>query len=970
MPTHWARIWLSDGGFFVKRDISLLREEGFSIPLGHGGQDCPHISSQHSGKTSEDNNITFQLIDYNGVHNTRLHFCTCLGSPDRMDQLLNFGFFPATTKRPTMAFSFTVLHQFHILNLESKASAYDFIGTLRRMTDNVFSRDTSDPYQQFLIVMRFWRILMAKEHLGQAHGIDILTPRRPQGNLLVFCPSCPEPGINMEPQWEETPMHLRHLNHTLLTLDGNFHLNRYKKNSSSDDYSLYSGHSYYPKDSEFKAYLRSLPAKDIDDKIDCPIKAVKSQNKSGDNLSETGVLNVQCSHVIVRSTVDLQRGERFANTDYAVKCAIEQNKDPNSGKPFVNPAGIMLSYDMSCAYNVHMSSRFTERFPHIASVVEKITPLIPLVHVNNHKENCVYEYSCSYVPNAGHFHGETAEHEWAELNQVATQTRQMNNGHRQDVLIDHHSDWNWKKVANMAVTLSSEIVRDRNLFIQKREQFLSLVAVFATRVPIWNLEDRNHRQMNSARQIECVFRHRRAKVPTQATLFQALLDSAEPVEEASPSIRRSLSATVLNEALYIENEQRRITKMLSQSDEAPTEVQRLRAKLRNRIDAWRARQEELLGQVMASLQSLRDDNDVSAIDKPEHDPLYFPSDLSSDQREIYKLGALAIIEVTLREGRLYDTIRSIQDARKIGDGLYHNKKTTRGQTQKTRATARIEALDRTIDLLIEDYNASQVALVRLGGKTYPVMTVADTYRKSTHSRREIGDSGKNHGRIYNTGVNAGISAKSITSSGLEPATGNAAHVSTQGVKAKPRIDKKLTKSGKGRNRRLETNSDQTSATNTSMVDIQSKPKPDGWIWELKDMQNLSSYELQEWSDECDRVQYFRAEAEMQRWQEEHETKQAQFMRCIRSFKAMSDIWLQLATMVTNSPGHVAHARKTAAIYSKMEHDAVQRFGSAGYKHRIDSMNSENPPLLAELIEKDREALKEESVTVDSLLSFP
>ena len=63
----------------------------------------------------------------------------------------------------------------------------------------------------------------------------------------------------------------------------------------------------------------------------------------------------------------------------------------------------------------------------------------------------MYEYSCSYIEHAGYFHGETAEHEWVELNQVASQTRQMNNGHRQDVLIDHHSDWNWKKVANMGM---------------------------------------------------------------------------------------------------------------------------------------------------------------------------------------------------------------------------------------------------------------------------------------------------------------------------------------------------------------------------------------------------------------------------------------------------------------------------------------------------------------------------------------
>ncbi len=64
--------------------------------------------------------------------------------------------------------------------------------------------------------MRFWRILEATERLGQAHGIDGLTPRRPPGKWLVFCPSYPEPGINMEERWEEAPEHLRYVSFDFL----------------------------------------------------------------------------------------------------------------------------------------------------------------------------------------------------------------------------------------------------------------------------------------------------------------------------------------------------------------------------------------------------------------------------------------------------------------------------------------------------------------------------------------------------------------------------------------------------------------------------------------------------------------------------------------------------------------------------------------------------------------------------------
>jgi hypothetical protein len=57
--------------------------------------------------------------------------------------------------------------------------------------------------------MRFWRVLIATKRLGQAHNIDPLLPHRPPRNLMVHCPVCPEPGVNMENGWDKTPDHLR-----------------------------------------------------------------------------------------------------------------------------------------------------------------------------------------------------------------------------------------------------------------------------------------------------------------------------------------------------------------------------------------------------------------------------------------------------------------------------------------------------------------------------------------------------------------------------------------------------------------------------------------------------------------------------------------------------------------------------------------------------------------------------------------
>ena len=68
---------------------------------------------------------------------------------------------------------------------------------------------------------------------------------------------------------------------------------------------------------------------------------------------------------------------------------------------------------------------------------------------------------------------------------------------------------------------------------------------------------------------------------------------------------------------------------------------------------------------------------------------------------------------------------------------------------------------------------------------------------------------------------------------------------------------------------------------------------------------------------------------MQRWQEEHERIQADFMRCIRSFRTMSSIWGKLA-LLDASPGANAYAKKKSAMFKKMENNAVRLFDHAGY----------------------------------------
>lgn len=161
------------------------------------------------------------------------------------------------------------------------------------------------------------------------------------------------------------------------------------------------------------------------------------------------------------------------------------------------------------------------------------------------------------------------------------------------------------------------------------------------------------------------------------------------------------------------------------------------------------------------------------------------------------------------------------------------------------------------------------------------------------------------------------------------------------------------------------------------VDHQEKKEkvehPEGWIWTVGRYGQLSETDFVDWVEEgimnflsvvlacsmiahvgiClgDRVQWFRAEAEMQRWQEELEIKQAEFLRCIRSFGRMKEIWTALSNRAT-SIGLVAYAKQKAAMYSKMEIQCRNKLQVTGFGRILEVVK--DGQILADHIASERQ----------------
>src|ERR1700675_2234238 len=78
------------------------------------------------------------LVDHSGVHDIPVHWCQCPGHLTDERQLFAIGLFPSTFTSIKTAFTFQVLDDFRMDNLECKTAALTFYNKLRCITSKAF----------------------------------------------------------------------------------------------------------------------------------------------------------------------------------------------------------------------------------------------------------------------------------------------------------------------------------------------------------------------------------------------------------------------------------------------------------------------------------------------------------------------------------------------------------------------------------------------------------------------------------------------------------------------------------------------------------------------------------------------------------------------------------------------------------------------------------------------------------------
>ena len=172
--------------------------------------------SSHRTRTAKSGNPLITVVHQSGIFDLEVLYCICPNSVVKHEQLFNVGLFPSSFKQIETAFTFAVLDDFLADNLECKTTAQQYYSKLQSITNRMFPDSvpvschlfqmwssctynlTQNLYKQLLRASRQWRDIQSRMQSGLGHAGGPSA----DGTMAVFCPACPQPGINLPDDWK------------------------------------------------------------------------------------------------------------------------------------------------------------------------------------------------------------------------------------------------------------------------------------------------------------------------------------------------------------------------------------------------------------------------------------------------------------------------------------------------------------------------------------------------------------------------------------------------------------------------------------------------------------------------------------------------------------------------------------------------------------------------------------------------
>ncbi|KAJ7716269.1 hypothetical protein B0H16DRAFT_1339234 [Mycena metata] len=387
---------------------------------------------------------------------------------------------------------------------------------------------------------------------------------------------------------------------------------------------------------------------------------------------------------------------------------------------------LAISYDIAYQWQINLRKRLESMPSHLQVDLALITLLfaLPVWHAAAHEVSCQNQNLLTYLDGVGRTDGEGIERTWSELNPIAWATKEMGRGARADAIedkVDHH---NWEKNIGQGTMLPRKLI----LAIDERD-----------------------RQVEAFKDIDCTLRTElkkewQAKIdnwkadrtqpnpylpaggkdggPSEASIHLALMkDEAEEAATGGRKLHGSSVTSFLVAGLQLEESQCRIKReargrVLLAADQHER-VQEMRIAFFSKLGRWRKLQAVYMP---AAVRELEEDEDARDADLPppnaEEVKLYLPSGLRrADQEEgCYK--GLPAMEGRLREGQCHNLLKVLRSRLHAKRHLLNYRdESVVGQRAATRAYTLIGRIGERVDAVSAKYRRACAALIALRGRT-------------------------------------------------------------------------------------------------------------------------------------------------------------------------------------------------------------------------------------------------------------
>ncbi|KAF9006888.1 hypothetical protein BDZ89DRAFT_1144615 [Hymenopellis radicata] len=386
-PLHVIKVW-REGTW----ERTTLRELGLVYQIGHGGAPCPYPDQTPRLMT---------VLHVTGVHVVAFRYCGCSAADTihHIQQLLRTSWYPATTQRPSTCMTMEVLELYRRLKVIATVNVRDFVTTLESATDPYETEWTPDRYKGFALASRQYTFLMRARRSGVVHdgGLELAAP----GALIVECWACPRPGVNLPKDWENVAEKYQYRFRRIVSMDANFRMSSKLKVEAQPDLPLYDGLGVQMPMEQYAEWLRSYVTEE--EVSNCATFAALMQKDTWFTvgLRWSGVIGVICArHEIMLGLGDLQKGERYKNTDFVLYTVLAR----------MGLKEVAVTYDIACQYKKNFFARIEALPDRLRALdIPALSWGLPVWHGNVHDPYCEAAESLKYMVGAGKTDGEGPE---------------------------------------------------------------------------------------------------------------------------------------------------------------------------------------------------------------------------------------------------------------------------------------------------------------------------------------------------------------------------------------------------------------------------------------------------------------------------------------------------------------------------------------------------------------------------------